>query len=221
MLELARAPYCRRLDQPVAEVVPAEAYRANALFDAHREDPEFGYRCLADEARSVGAGMADRTAWRICRDKLWWSVFGKKLKDVFSKRIVGYSLDARMKSRLAAAALDNAVARRESVAGRIVQRSRLAISIPEIHPGARPPPDGWLDGESRCGRRQRSHGVLLQPASEERSRPPTVGHRQELRIAIVPWIERTYHRRRRQASLGRLTPVEFETVMTTPALHAA
>jgi transposase InsO family protein len=44
--------------------------------------------------------------------------------------------------------------------------------------------------------------------------------RQELRIAIVTWIERTYHRRRRQASLGRLTPVEYETVKTTPALQA-
>ncbi len=47
------------------------------------------------------------------------------------------------------------------------------------------------------------------------------GPRQELRIAIVTWIEKTYHRRRRQASLGRLTPVEFETVMTTPAYQAA
>lgn len=45
--------------------------------------------------------------------------------------------------------------------------------------------------------------------------------REELRVAIVTWIERTYHRRRRQTSPGRLTPVEFETVMTTPALQAA
>ncbi|MGW3737513.1 IS3 family transposase, partial [Streptomyces sp. NPDC005148] len=45
--------------------------------------------------------------------------------------------------------------------------------------------------------------------------------REELRIAIVTWIERTYHRRRRQSSLGRLTPIEYETVMTTPALQAA
>ena len=30
--------------------------------------------------------------------------------------------------------------------------------------------------------------------------------REELRIAIVTWIERTYHRRRRQTRLGRLTP---------------
>ncbi|MGW1412606.1 hypothetical protein [Streptomyces sp. NPDC002403] len=28
----------------------AEAYRANALFDAHRDDPEFGHRFLLDEA---------------------------------------------------------------------------------------------------------------------------------------------------------------------------
>ncbi len=45
--------------------------------------------------------------------------------------------------------------------------------------------------------------------------------RKELRIVIVTWIERTYHRRRRQAALGRLTPVEYETVMTTSALRAA
>jgi len=43
----------------------------------------------------------------------------------------------------------------------------------------------------------------------------------ELRIAIVTWIERTYHRRRRQDALGRLTPIEFETIMTTPATQAA
>ena len=45
--------------------------------------------------------------------------------------------------------------------------------------------------------------------------------RQELRIAIVTWTERTYHRRRRQAALGRLTPVKYETIMTTPAAQAA
>ncbi len=45
--------------------------------------------------------------------------------------------------------------------------------------------------------------------------------RDELRIAIVRWIERTYHRRRRQTGLGRLTPIEFETIMTTPATQAA
>jgi len=39
--------------------------------------------------------------------------------------------------------------------------------------------------------------------------------REELRVAIVFWIERTYHRRRRQRGLGRLTPIEFELLATT------
>jgi putative transposase len=34
----------------------------------------------------------------------------------------------------------------------------------------------------------------------------------DLRRAIVTWIEKTYHRKRRQRRLGRLTPVEFETI---------
>ena len=34
--------------------------------------------------------------------------------------------------------------------------------------------------------------------------------RDELRAAIVFWIERTPHRRRRQQTLGRLTPIGFE-----------
>ncbi|MDX5571903.1 MULTISPECIES: hypothetical protein [Streptomyces] len=78
VLKLARQPYYRWLDKPVADAVLEEAYRGNALFDAHRDDPEFGYRFLADEARGAEARMADRTAWRICRDNRWWSVFGKK-----------------------------------------------------------------------------------------------------------------------------------------------
>ena len=45
--------------------------------------------------------------------------------------------------------------------------------------------------------------------------------RQQLRIAIITWIERTYHRRRRQTRLGRLTPIEYETIMTTPQARAA
>ncbi|RII06872.1 hypothetical protein DSC45_35225 [Streptomyces sp. YIM 130001] len=60
VLKLARQPCYCWLDKPVTEAVLDQAHRANALHDAHREDPEFGYRFLADEARSTGADMADR-----------------------------------------------------------------------------------------------------------------------------------------------------------------
>ncbi len=38
--------------------------------------------------------------------------------------------------------------------------------------------------------------------------------REELRLAIVIWIETKYNRRRRQRALGKLTPVEFEMIYT-------
>ncbi|WP_223837483.1 IS3 family transposase [Streptomyces venezuelae] len=268
VLKLARQPYYRWLDKPVADAVVEEAYRANALFGAHREDPEFGYRFLADEARSTGAAMADRTAWRICRDNRWWSVFGKKrgrgrkagppvhddlvrrdftaagpnrlwladitehatgdgklylcaIKDVFSNRIVGYSIDTRMKSRLAVTALDNAVARREHVDGCVLHtdrgsqfRSRKFLRALDGHRMAGSIGRVGAAGDNAA---MESFFSLLQKNVLDRRKWAT---REELRIAIVTWIERTYHRRRRQAALGRLTPVEFETVMTTPALQA-
>ena len=47
------------------------------------------------------------------------------------------------------------------------------------------------------------------------------GTREELRLAIVSWIEGKYHRKRRQRRLGKLTPVEFELIMNPAATLAA
>ena len=41
--------------------------------------------------------------------------------------------------------------------------------------------------------------------------------RDDLRYAIIHWVEHTYNRRRRQRRLGRLTPVEFELAFTREA----
>ena len=58
--------------------------------------------------------------------------------------------------------------------------------------------------------------ALLQKKVLDRQRWAT---RAELRLAIVSWIETTYHRRRRQRRLGKLTPIEFETLQ--PVVLAA
>jgi len=78
VLKIARQPYYRWLANPVTDGEWQQAHLADALFDAHRDDPEFGYRFLADEARSEGHVFADRTAWKICSANGWFSVFGKK-----------------------------------------------------------------------------------------------------------------------------------------------
>ena len=40
-------------------------------------------------------------------------------------------------------------------------------------------------------------------------------------VLFITWTERTYHRRRRQARLGRLTPIEYEMIMTPQTATAA
>ncbi|GAA4387837.1 hypothetical protein GCM10023167_12030 [Brevibacterium pityocampae] len=269
VLKLSRQPYYRWLRQPIGPAELVEAYRANALFEAHRDDPEFGYRLLADEAEAIGEAMCVRTAWRICADNSWWSVFGKArakngpppgppvhddlvervftatapnalwltditehrttegklymcaVKDVYSGRIVGYSIDRRMKARLAVDALEMAVARRGDVGGCVVHsdrgsqfRSRKFLRALARH--------GLIGSMGRVGAAgdnaaMESFFALLQKNVLDRRRWTTY---EQLRIAIVTWIERTYHRRRRQARLGKLTPVEYEAIIEPVALAA-
>ena len=56
--------------------------------------------------------------------------------------------------------------------------------------------------------------ALLQKNVLDRHRWTT---QEELRLAIVVWIEKTYHRKRRQRRLGKLTPIELETINIAPS----
>lgn len=51
VLKIAPQPHYRGWPTPVTDADRVQAHRANALFDAHRDNPEFGYRVLVDEAR--------------------------------------------------------------------------------------------------------------------------------------------------------------------------
>ncbi len=59
---------------------------------------------------------------------------------------------------------------------------------------------------------------LLQKNVLDRKRWAT---RDELRLAIVHWVEAKYHRKRKQRGLGKLTPVEFETIVKSAVDLAA
>jgi transposase InsO family protein len=66
VLKLARQPYYRWRESPVTDAEWVQAHRINALHDAHQDDPTFGYRFLAHEARKTGWRMSRRTAWSLC-----------------------------------------------------------------------------------------------------------------------------------------------------------
>ena len=152
--------------------------------------------------------LTDITEHRTAEGKLYLCA----IKDVHSGRIVGYSIDSRMKASLAVAALRHAVRLRDP-AGTVVHsdrgsqfRSRKFVKA--LHRNGLQGSMGRV-GACADNAAMESFFALLQKNVLDRQRWQT---RQDLRLAIVTWIERTYHRRRRQARLGRLTPIEFETI---------
>jgi putative transposase len=142
------------------------------------------------------------------------------IKDVHSNKIVGYSIDSRMKASLAVAALRNAIGLR-APAGTIVHSDRGSQFRSNAY--VRTLRNNGLVGSmgrvGACGDNaaMESFFALLQKNILDRQRWAT---REELRLAIITWIERTYHRRRRQQRLGRLTPIEFE-MLYKPVATAA
>lgn len=263
VLGFSKQGYYSWLRDPVSQRDWDDAHLIDQALAIHSDDPEFGYRFVADELRDAGHRVGENRVARLCALQGIRSVHAPKkrkggrpgppahddlvrrrfhatrsnqvwltditehptaegklylcaVKDVHSNRIVGYSIDDRMKASLAVAALRNAVALRGSVPQTIVHSDR-----------------GSQFGSRKFLRELKAHKLrgsmgkvataadnaamesffsLLQKNVLDRRRWNT---REELRLAIVTWIERTYHRRRRQRALGRLTPIEFETVHQT------
>jgi putative transposase len=153
-----------------------------------------------------------------------WTDTGKlylcAIKDVYSNRIVGYSISERMTAQLAVAAVRNAVSLRNPV-GTINHsdrgsqfRSRVFVETLRHHGLV-----GSMGRVGACGDNaaMESFFALVQKNVLNKRRWAT---REQLRLELVIWIEKTYHRRRRQRVLGRLTPIEFE-IINSQAAHAA
>ena len=239
-----------------------DAHLIDAIIAIHADDPEFGYRFIADELAAAGHKASENRVQRLCAlqkiassilrkrrgsgktpgppvhddhvgrvfhaeklDQIWLTDISEHptaegklyicaVKDVCSRRIVGYAIDARMTSHLADAALRTAIARRAPTSAVVVHSDR-----------------GGQFRSHRYQRTLRAHGLvgsmgrvssagdnaamesffsLLQKNVLNRQTWTT---RDELRVEIITWIERTYHRRRRQRALGKLTPVEFEAII--------
>jgi transposase InsO family protein len=145
-----------------------------------------------------------------------WTTEGKlylcAIKDLFSNRIVGYSIDARMTADLACSALRNAIALRDPVKTTVhSDRGSQFRSHAFVKVLREAKLTGSMGRVGACGDNaaMESFFALLQKNVLDRQ---TWTSREQLRLAIVTWIETTYHRRRRQRALGSLTPIEFETI---------
>src|SRR5689334_8856422 len=133
--------------------------------------------------------LTDITEHRTDEGKLYLCA----IKDVYSNRIVGYSIDARMKASLAVAALDHAIAGRSPVATIVhSDRGSQFRSRKFVHALSRNGLRGSMGRVGACGDNaaMESFFALLQRNVLDRQRWST---RDELRLAIITWLERTYN----------------------------
>ena len=257
MLGFSKQAFYQWRVQPVTDRDWDDAHLINAAIDIYSDDPEFGYRFIADELPARGVRAGRNRVSRLCTQQRLWSAHARKrglarkpgppvhddlvertftaaeldrlwltditehptaegklylcaIKDACSRRIVGYSIGDRMTAQLAVDALNNAVLRRRP-AGTVVHSDRgsqfrsHAFVAALRHHRLR----GSMGRVGACADNaaMESFFSLLQKNVLNRRRWQT---RQQLRLAIITWIENTYHRRRRQDTLGRLTPIEFE-----------
>jgi putative transposase len=159
VLGFSKQAFYKWCANPVSQRDWDDAHFTDAAWDAHRDDPAFGYRFIADELKQAGHRVGENRVWRLCSQQRLWSSFAKKrglnrkagppvhddlvernftatrpnqlwltditehrtdegkiylcaIKDVYSNRIVGYSIDSRMKASLAVSALRNAIGQR-------------------------------------------------------------------------------------------------------------
>lgn len=270
VLGFSTQAYYRWLADPVSRRDWDDAHLLNAIIDVHRDDPEFGYRFIADEVHQLGHTASENRVQRLCAlqkvassivkrrrgsgkqpgpavsddlvqrnftatrpDEVWLTditehgtgngkVYVCAVKDVCSRRIVGWSIGHRMTAELADTALRMAIVRRRPSGTVIVHsdrggqfRSRRYQRTLRVH-GLQ----GSMGRVASAGDNAAMESFFSLLQKNVLNRQPW-NDRDQLRSAIITWVESTYNHRRRQRALGKLTPAEFEALIGYNTLAVA
>ena len=130
--------------------------------------------------------------------------------DVYSRKVVGWSMASHLRSELVAAALEMAIRRRTPPAG-LIHHSDRGAQYTALSFGRKLEKAGIVPSMSRVGSAL-DNAISESFASTLKSeigvsRYPT---RQAARTSTFEFIEFFYNRERRHSSLGYLSPAEYE-----------
>jgi putative transposase len=133
------------------------------------------------------------------------------VEDLFSRMVVGWSMDGAMTSRLVVDALDMALARRRPGAGLLAHSDRGSQYASEHYQGvlAR---EGITCSMSRVAQCWDNAPVesFFATLKRELVHDEKYTTREQARASIFEYVETFYNRVRRHCSLGFVSPVEFE-----------
>jgi putative transposase len=133
--------------------------------------------------------------------------------DACSRKVVGWSMAAHLRTELVLDALQMAIARRKPTPG-LVHHSDRGVQYTSLSFGKRLEDKGFVPSMGRVGSAYdnalaESFVATLKTELLYRRSWPT---RQVARTAIFEYIEGFYNTRRRHSALGYLSPAEFEEV---------
>jgi transposase InsO family protein len=162
--------------------------------------------------------VADITYLRLRREFLYLAV----VLDVFSRRVVGWSLGRSLQTTLPLAALNQAIATRQPSAGLLhhsdrgsqyasqdyVQRLEAAGMVISMSRPAKPWENAYCES-------------FLSTLKREQLSCARYANLEELQQHIEEFIEQFYNRQRLHSALAYCSPEEFEQKCPSPALPAA
>jgi len=67
VLGFSEQAYYQWLKRPVSAREAEERHLIEVLRDLHEDDPEGGYRVLADDLHDLGYDISERRVWRLCK----------------------------------------------------------------------------------------------------------------------------------------------------------
>lgn len=232
VLNLACQPSCRRRDDSIRDAHVLRESRIDAPHDDRHDDPT-----TAGKGKKVGLSVFDDHVQRMLRadapNRVWAGDVrehrtseGKRSccanTDAFSDRILGDPISDRMTAKLAIDAVRNAVVRRGEAAGCVLHadrgsqlRSRAVGRGVRLHDAIGS--TGSVGAASDTAATE-SFWSLLDTSVLDQRRCAT---RQQLRLAIMVWIERQCHCQRAPDALARSTPIDDEAKPAEPLTPAA
>lgn len=188
-----------------------------------RLPPDLGER----QATAVAANVLDRSFQAPAPNRKWiadftciWTAEGwlyvAAVLDLFSRRVVGWSMSARMKSQLVTDALTMAIWRRGKPEALLHHSDRGSqytsdqfqrlLAENDITCSMSRPGNVWDNAVMES---------FFSSLKTERTARRTYRTRDEARADVFDYLERFYNPRRRHSTLGYLSPAEFEMRATS------
>lgn len=189
---------------------------------------------IADPAAAPAPDLVGRRFTAAGPNQLWLAditylptregwLFLAVVLDVYSRRIVGWSMRDDLKTELVVDALGMAVTRRKPPAG-VVHHSDRGSQYTSLAFGATLRDSGLVASMGRRGDAYDNAACesVISTIKNELIKRQTWTSRDQARLAVFSYIETFYNPRRRHSALGYRSPIEYENMtQPTPANAAA